>query len=80
MYGYIDYKLHINQDWNNEIADENSSKIDKFCTKILEGIRYPYEYGTKHEIKTIYRHFLHIFSSIGGYTCGYYGYFWADVI
>lgn len=75
-YGMLDLMLHSSQDWALEQADEKFSKIDKYLTKILKPYRFDYGF----DFKTIYRHFTHIFSSVYGYTCGYYSYFWADVI
>lgn len=39
---------------------------------------WTYDYGIP--CKQIWRHFSHIFTSVYGYTCGYYSYLWADVI
>lgn len=76
LYGMLDLKIHVSLDWEKEEPSEGFSKIDNYLNKVLSP--YQVDYGFK--MKTIYRHFSHIFSSVYGYTCGYYSYFWADVI
>ena len=76
-YGIIDTALHGSLDWERyQATNDGFTRLDNYlCDQIKD---YEYDWGFK--VKTIFRHFTHILTSVYGYTCGYYCYLWADVI
>lgn len=76
-YGIIDTALHGSLDWQRyESTPDGFTRLDNYLYDQVKN--YEYDWGFK--VKTIFRHFTHILTSVYGYTCGYYCYLWADVI